>query len=736
MKFFTKGRGLLALLCFFTITKMHAQLTCAGSYLIVSTSAASCDASPTGTCTGSGTATDFRARIRVYFTVAIGIGTVSPTITAISNGGVSIFGTYRFCISGDKTGSVERSYIDYCVYGNPGSAAFPTGSLDFTFTSGATTILCTIDNNIPAPASFICLSDLTNCAACNTYTNLKGKIRVFYPSPIPAGIANPTVTAVANGVVSLPELQLCAASNAATNIERSYIDYCVFADLPGTLMPTFTLLVLDLAVGVLPSIHASTTPVTIVCPNAYATINNSAGCSPCDGAFTNLHSTIRLFYPNGISPGVANPEVTSVASAGLALSNFKFCALAGSGTNSQRSYVDYCVYANAIGLSLPGGVLTFTIKTSECAATLDCIVGSTPALYCIDNTNISFSAITTGAGGAGGVAAGCTDQTTCSGAIVYYAGKMTLTLSPCLPSGVAAPTIASFTRSNIDGSVGKMTLTLSPCLPSGVAAPTIASFTRSNIDGSVVRYCVQESATSAAAINTIRCSVSYCVTSTLDNDTYLGSFPTPDLDASYIVTVNASSVTLTQDDCASANIILPVGFGYFTAKRNADKVELKWETITEIDNTGFNLQRKTSGEWSSIIFIKTKADHGNSAGRLNYNYTDANDYAGISQYRLQQVDRDGKFSYSSIRMIRGRSQSIAVFPNPSHNGRISIVTGADGISNTIIIRDVLGKTVRNFTGIQSGTLRVENLSAGYYTIQLTDNSSLQSVFAKFIVAAN
>jgi hypothetical protein len=704
MKFFTKGLGLLALLCLFSITKMHAQLTCAGSYLIVSTNAASCDISPTGTCTGSGTATDFRARIRVYFTIPIGIGTVSPTITAISDGGLSIFGTYRFCISGDKTGSVERSYIDYCVYGNPGSPAFPTGSLDFTFTSGATTILCTIANNIPAPTSFICLSDLTNCTACNTHTNLKGKIRVFYPSPIPAGIANPTVTGVANAALSLPELQLCAASNAATNVERSFIDYCVFADLPATAMPAFTLLVLDLAVGALPSIHASTTPITIVCPNAYANINNAPSCSPCDGAFTNLHSTIRLFYPNGIPPGVANPEVTTISSAGLALSDFKLCAIAGSGTNSQRSYVDYCVYANGPGLSLPGGDLTFTIKTSECATTTDCIVGSTPALYCIDNTNISFTAITTGAGGAGGVAAGCTDQTTCAGAIVYYAGKMTLTLSPCLPSGVAAPTIASFARNSIDGSV--------------------------------VRYCVQESAASAAAINTIRCSVTYCVTSTLDNDTYLGTFPTPDLDASYIVTVNGSGVTLTQDDCVSANIILPVRFGYFTAKRNAENVELKWETITEIDNVGFNLQRKTAGEWSSIIFIKTKADFGNSSGRLNYNYTDANDYAGISQYRLQQIDRDGKFSYSSIRVIKGRKQSIAVFPNPSHNGKISIVTGADGNSSTIIIRDVLGKTVRNFAGIQSGTMVVENLSAGYYTIQLTDSNSLQSVFAKFIIAAH
>ena len=691
----------MALLCLFSFARTNAQLSCARSYINVSTDPLSCNATPTGSCNGNALATEFKAKIRVYFTVPIGIGTASPAITDVMDGGVSIFGSYQFCISGDQGSAITRSYIDYCVYGTPGAAVL-SGPLDFTFNSTGTPLVCALTNSLPPPTAIVCLTDLSNCTACDTHANLTGKVRVFFAGPLPAGTANPVINSISNLNAVLTDFQLCASTAAATNVERSYIDYCVFANAPLLTLPVLTTPELDINLGPVGIVNTDVLLLPVTCPNAYTFIDNAPACSPCDGAFPVLHSRIRLFYPDGIPAGAPNPQITGVVSGITSLNDFKFCVLAGTGINSVRTFVDYCIYANAPGLILPGGNLGFTIKTSECAVPLDCIVGPTPSLYCIDNNNISFTAITTGTGGAGGVAAGCTDQTTCMGSIVYYAGTMTVSLSPCLPAGIAAPTITSFTRTDINGSV--------------------------------IRYCVQETGASAAAIGTVRCSVSYCVTSSLNNDTYLNTNPTLVLDASYEVTVNLNSETLTQNDCTAANIILPVKFGGFTAKRNIENVELKWETLTEIDNTGFVIERKTSGEWSSLGFMKTKAPGGNSSGRLNYSFSDWNDFNGVSQYRLQQIDIDGKASYSAIRTVKGMIRKISVFPNPSRNGTITIVTGMEGSTGDVIIRDVLGKTLRTFTGIQTGLLTMKGLAAGFYTVQVTDHLGGESLFAKFIVA--
>jgi len=52
-----------------------------------------------------------------------------------------------------------------------------------------------------------------------------------------------------------------------------------------------------------------------------------------------------------------------------------------------------------------------------------------------------------------------------------------------------------------------------------------------------------------------------------------------------------------------------------------------------------------------------------------------NNVNGISQYRIKQVDFDAKFKFSDIRAVRGEGQAghTIVFPNPSFDGRVSIV---------------------------------------------------------------
>ncbi|MGE5365164.1 MAG: T9SS type A sorting domain-containing protein [Bacteroidota bacterium] len=93
--------------------------------------------------------------------------------------------------------------------------------------------------------------------------------------------------------------------------------------------------------------------------------------------------------------------------------------------------------------------------------------------------------------------------------------------------------------------------------------------------------------------------------------------------------------------------VLPVELTSFNAAIAGSSVSLKWNTATEINNHGFEIERKTAANagWEKIGFVE---GHGNSNSPLNYSYADAKAPKGSLSYRLKQIDNDGKYTYSSI----------------------------------------------------------------------------------------
>jgi len=98
---------------------------------------------------------------------------------------------------------------------------------------------------------------------------------------------------------------------------------------------------------------------------------------------------------------------------------------------------------------------------------------------------------------------------------------------------------------------------------------------------------------------------------------------------------NYNNVLIVENTCAS----LPVSFKSFSATRNKQNVSIKWETASEQNNRGFNIQRLIgSDNWETIAFVPTQAIAGNSSSLLSYGITDLNAVKAVSQYRIQQVD--------------------------------------------------------------------------------------------------
>jgi FlgD Ig-like domain len=103
----------------------------------------------------------------------------------------------------------------------------------------------------------------------------------------------------------------------------------------------------------------------------------------------------------------------------------------------------------------------------------------------------------------------------------------------------------------------------------------------------------------------------------------------------------------------------------FSASTNENKISLRWETATEKNNSGFDIERSIDNEtFAKIGHVQGK---GTTTEKQSYSYLDQRTAGGKFYYRLKQIDYDGKFHYSNsievnaIPTVYSLSQN---YPNP------------------------------------------------------------------------
>ena len=189
--------------------------------------------------------------------------------------------------------------------------------------------------------------------------------------------------------------------------------------------------------------------------------------------------------------------------------------------------------------------------------------------------------------------------------------------------------------------------------------------------------------------------------------------------------------------CQDAQIPLPVKLHSFTAARNNEKVNLTWVTASEDNNQGFELQRSLgNGKWSTVAFIFSQADGGNSSSNLTYQYRDNNNYSGISQYRLLQIDLDGQVKYSDIRSVRGEAQAnkTLVFPNPGFNGTVNVIFENGSAKRSLSLTDMSGRMIQQWNNYTDNSLQVSNLKPGMYNLRIFNTETGVQSVEKIIIA--
>ncbi|PKP20080.1 MAG: hypothetical protein CVU05_09855 [Bacteroidetes bacterium HGW-Bacteroidetes-21] len=129
---------------------------------------------------------------------------------------------------------------------------------------------------------------------------------------------------------------------------------------------------------------------------------------------------------------------------------------------------------------------------------------------------------------------------------------------------------------------------------------------------------------------------------------------------------------------------LPVEFISFNAKSNGNKVTLHWQTLTEINNKWFEVERSDNG--LHFTTVGTVNGSGTTNSPSNYSFTDIPETSGIIYYRLKQVDFDGQSAYTEIIAVNfSIKKEISVYPNPANiNDNIFI----DGLPENAVLVEV------------------------------------------------
>ena len=172
--------------------------------------------------------------------------------------------------------------------------------------------------------------------------------------------------------------------------------------------------------------------------------------------------------------------------------------------------------------------------------------------------------------------------------------------------------------------------------------------------------------------------------------------------------------------------ILPVELTSFTAASFGNNVSLNWSTATEINNSGFEVERKAvNAEWTNIGFVQ---GNGTTTLAQQYSYVDKNVSAGSYNYRLKQIDFDGTFTYSPVAEVEVSApvnfELAQNYPNPFNPG--TTIQFSLPISSNVLLRvyNLLGQEVATLldgfreAGVHFINFDAVNLNSGLYIYKI------------------
>lgn len=170
---------------------------------------------------------------------------------------------------------------------------------------------------------------------------------------------------------------------------------------------------------------------------------------------------------------------------------------------------------------------------------------------------------------------------------------------------------------------------------------------------------------------------------------------------------------------------LPVTLVSFTAWYDDGVDQLEWITTSEINNDYFMVER--ANDEGEFIPIGRVDGHGTTSQTNYYHYTDTDPLEGNNHYRLRQVDYNGQYVYSPIRVVvPDQTGSLEILSSSSVNGVIDVaVVAVEGKTVQVHITDVAGREVYTEEEViedQPTHFVTSRLNSGVYFIDVSDGT--------------
>ncbi len=186
--------------------------------------------------------------------------------------------------------------------------------------------------------------------------------------------------------------------------------------------------------------------------------------------------------------------------------------------------------------------------------------------------------------------------------------------------------------------------------------------------------------------------------------------------------------------------IVPVELSSFTALSTKESIELQWQTSTEKNNQGFEIQKsqtsnvKGQTDWKTIGFIE---GNGTTSELHSYRFIDNNPVFGKNSYRLKQIDYDGTYKvYGPVEADFNVLRDFSLeqnYPNPFNPvTKIRYTVGDANYTSQVRVQltvyDILGRVV---------TILVdENKSAGNYDVAFNATDITSGIYYYEMKAGN
>lgn len=172
---------------------------------------------------------------------------------------------------------------------------------------------------------------------------------------------------------------------------------------------------------------------------------------------------------------------------------------------------------------------------------------------------------------------------------------------------------------------------------------------------------------------------------------------------------------------AALQVSLPVTFTSFTGRAEEKQNRLFWKVENEVDNKGYDIERKYKGEtnFTRIGFVAAKSAN---ATANEYSFPDGLVDLGIDNvsYRLKQIDIDGHFQYSTtVTLNRKISSKLVEYITVRPNSVLLRLNGQSNQQLSFRLFDNTGRLIQQ-KQIQHQTQEVSltGLSHGVFVIEI------------------